>query len=64
MRIDFPCRIFLLYRNINELLPYIPILPIGAFGAAILLSVVLAYAMGSRMLRKEGIVDVLKDESV
>lgn len=47
-----------------EFLPFLPVLPIAFFGAAILFSVLLAYAAGGKMLQKASIVDVLKDEAV
>ncbi|MBE6081168.1 MAG: ABC transporter permease [Tissierellaceae bacterium] len=49
---------------LKEFLPFLPALPILIFGGVILLSVILAYAMGGRMLRKGDIVDILKDETV
>jgi putative ABC transport system permease protein len=49
---------------LSEFLPFLPVLPILAFGAAILLSVVLAYVMGWRMLQRSSIVDVLKEDAV
>ncbi|MEF2966982.1 ABC transporter permease [Paenibacillus sp. M1] len=48
----------------HEFVPYMPIGQIAAFGAAVLLSVVLAYAICGRKLRKDPIVDVLKSSAV
>lgn len=50
--------------GIGEYLPSLPVLPVGAFAAAILLSVLGAYALGGKMLRRAAIVDVLKEEAV
>ncbi|HEX2974907.1 MAG TPA: FtsX-like permease family protein, partial [Bacteroidales bacterium] len=48
----------------SEFLPYLPALPIAVFGAVILFSVMLAYALGGKQLQSGAIVDILKDESV
>ena len=47
-----------------EFLPFLPVLPVSAFGAAILLSIVLAYAMGRKRLQRGSIADVLKEDAV
>jgi putative ABC transport system permease protein len=49
--------------NLSEFLPFMPVLPILSFAAAILLAVVLAYARGAKLLRKDTIVEVLKSEA-
>jgi len=49
---------------ISEFIPFMPVLPITAFGAMIMLSVLLAYSLGRRMLLKDNISDILKDDTV
>lgn len=49
---------------ISEFLPYMPLVPIIAFGAIILLSILLAYTIGGRKINRDAIVEVLKDEAV
>lgn len=50
--------------RVSEYLPFIPVLPLGAFGAAILLSVLAAYRLGGRILRSPSVADMLRDETV
>ncbi|MNC00621.1 FtsX-like permease family protein [compost metagenome] len=50
--------------RISEFLPFLPILPLSAFGAAILLAVLTAYRLGGSMLRKASIADTLRDDTV
>jgi putative ABC transport system permease protein len=50
--------------RISEFLPFFPIMPVGAFGTAILLSVLAAYRLGGSMLRKASVADMLRDETV
>ncbi|MFD1179619.1 hypothetical protein ACFQ3W_25425 [Paenibacillus puldeungensis] len=49
---------------VSEFLPHMPVLPVLAFAAAIIASVILAYMLGGRRLKQGSIVEILKDETV
>ncbi|HEX3076090.1 MAG TPA: FtsX-like permease family protein [Lachnospiraceae bacterium] len=49
---------------LSEYLPYLPILPIGAFRATILIVIVIAYAFGRKGIEKHSIIDVIRDDEI